>query len=240
MKEQNNKLLIGAIAVVTILVLFNQWQISQLSLMLDGGGSRPSGVFSSVSKKAVALSSGDLNDVDINSIQNTAQALAAVIPLDGITDAQSAIDVLIPTGTPEYGEAMGVSYDDPIGALTKLARAWRPLSEDAKTNDPETWDRFINLATKPVGISCEFCCGVGPTGITADGRLRCGCKHNPGILAASLWLMQNTDMTDAEVLREAIRWKTIWFPRDMVGLGMQLAGGDTSALQDVPGMVGGC
>ena len=52
--------------------------------------------------------------------------------------------------------------------------------------------------------------------------------------------MQNTDMTDAEVLQESLRWKTLWFPRDMVGIGMQLAGGDTSVLHDIPGMVGGC
>jgi len=242
MKEQKtNNMLIAAIAIITILVLFNQWQISQVSLMMQGGGGhQSSGVFSAVSTKSISLSTGDLEDVDIDSIQSTAQAVAAVMSLDAITDAQSAINIMIPTGTPEYGEAMGVSYDDPIGGMELLARAWRPLSEDAKTNDPETWDRFITLATKPVGISCEFCCGVGPSVITQSGQLKCGCKHSPAIVALTLWLMQNTDMTDAEVLQEALRWKTLWFPRDMVGIGMQLAGGDTSILHDIPGMVGGC
>ncbi len=239
-EQKTNNMLITAIVIITILVLFNQWQISQLSLMMQGGGQQSSGVFSAISKKSISLSSGNLNDVDINSIQSTAQAFAAVMPIDQIKTQQDAIDILIPTGIPAYGAEMGVSYDDPVAALGLLAKAWRPLSEAAKTDDPETWQRFLNLATKPVGISCEFCCGVGPIGITASGQSRCGCSHNPGILALTLWLMQNTDMTDAEVLYEALRWKTIWFPRDMVGIGMQLAGGDTSVLDTIPGMVGGC
>ena len=237
-KQTDNKLLIGVIAVVAILVLFNQWQIAQISGMTGG---QTSAAFSSVIKKSAFTGSGDLGDVDLSAIQNTAGAIAAVMPIDQITDSQSAINVLIPTGTPEYGEAIGgISYDDPVKALGLLAKSWRPLSEAAKTEDPETWQRFLDLATMPVGISCEFCCGVGPVGITKTGQSRCGCSHNPGILTLTLWLMQNTEMSDAEVLQEAIKWKTIWFPRDMVGLAMQLAGGDTSALQDVPGMVGGC
>ena len=55
-----------------------------------------------------------------------------------------------------------------------------------------------------------------------------------------MWLMANTKMNDAEVLQEVLRWKTLFFPQQMVGMALQLAGGDSSSLQNVPGMVGGC
>ena len=52
--------------------------------------------------------------------------------------------------------------------------------------------------------------------------------------------MMNTDYSDAEILREVMRWKTLFFPKNMIELGTSLAGGDTSALNNLPGMVGGC
>jgi hypothetical protein len=52
--------------------------------------------------------------------------------------------------------------------------------------------------------------------------------------------MKNTDYSDGEILREAMKWKALWFPKNMIELGMTVAGGDTSALANLPGMVGGC
>jgi hypothetical protein len=187
------------------------------------------------------FSKGDLKDVNIDEIKSTAQAVAATIDLSGATDAQTVIDKMIPKGTPEYGKELGISYDDPVTALNFLARELYPrIKQDVQTNKPEVWQRYLNLATKPVGISCEYCCGVGPVGITADGSQRCGCSHNPAIHAITLYLMANTDMTDAEVLREALYWKALWFPKNMVEVGLKIAGGDASVLADVPSMVGGC
>ena len=179
-----------------------------------------------------------IEKVDISQIKSTAQTLASVFPLSQISDEQDAIDMLIAQGTPDYGESMGVSYDDPVGSLEKLAGAYPTVKKDVQTNNPEVWDRYLNLATKPVGISCEYCCGIGPVGITNDGELRCGCSHNPAIQTLTLLLMKDTDMSDAEVLQEAMKWKTLWFPRDMVGLALKTAGGDIET--DLPGMVGGC
>ena len=233
-------MVLGAIAVVTVLILFNMWQISQLSVMLHAN---QGGVFSAITHKATLLSGGgdaDLSSVDLASVQNTAQAVAAVLPIEGITDAQDAINKLIPTGTPEYGAALGVSYDQPVPALQLLQKLHRQIKPEIQKNDPEIWQRYLALATKPVGISCEYCCGVGPVGITKDGELTCGCSHNPAIHALTLWLMKNTQLSDAEILREDLKWKTLWFPKDMVGMAMKISGGDTSALNAVPGMVGGC
>jgi hypothetical protein len=52
--------------------------------------------------------------------------------------------------------------------------------------------------------------------------------------------MEYTDYSDAEILKEVMRWKALFFPKDMVNLALTVAGGDTSALKDLPGMVGGC
>ena len=98
----------------------------------------------------------------------------------------------------------------------------------------------MNLASQPVGISCEFCCGVGAVGINKHGDSACGCQHNPALLSVALYLTTYTDYTDGEILREVMKWKTLFFPKDMINIGMSIAGGDSSALTELPGMVGGC
>ena len=223
--EISTTLVIGLV-IAAALVLITQWQLS--TLQTNGGGHAFTGG-----------GSVNLDDVDITQIQNTAQSIAAVMDLEGITDAQSAIDIMVPTGTPEYGAQLGISFDDPVGSLGILAKYYYVINKEIQ-EDPAMWQRYLNLAGRPTGISCEFCCGVGPNGITPEGKSRCGCSHNPGILALTQYLMMSTDMSDAEVLREAMKWKTVWFPRDMVKLGMEIAGGDASALNAMPGMVGGC
>ncbi len=230
--------LVWVIGIAAVLILFNQIQLFQLNSAL--GITAGNAGFLRTATTVTHLSNGDLDSVNVNEIQSTAQAIAATMDLSGITDAQSAVDAMVPTGTPDYGAELGISYDDPLTALNFLARELYPRSNQEIQKNPEQWKRFLNLAAQPRGISCEFCCGVGPIGVTPDGQLRCGCQHNPAIVALTQYLIMYTDMNDAEILREAMRWKTLWFPRNMVQLGMQIAGGDSSVLADVPQMVGGC
>ncbi|PIN70846.1 hypothetical protein COV94_00990, partial [Candidatus Woesearchaeota archaeon CG11_big_fil_rev_8_21_14_0_20_57_5] len=112
--------------------------------------------------------------------------------------------------------------------------------DEVKRTDPDAWNRYLELAAKPHGLSCEYCCGVGPIAAASNGESLCGCQHNPALLAVTLSLLHNTDYSDAQVVREVMRWKTLFFPRDMVGLGMQVAGTDPSSIKALPGMVGGC
>ncbi len=220
--------LVAGVVFAAILILINGFQISALK---QSSGYSFTGAFAS---------NGDLKDIDVLSIKNTAQAIAAVMPLQDVKDTQSAINAMMPKGTPEYGVALGVSYDDPVVSLNYLAKYYYQIKPEIQQNDPAVWQRYLALATKPVGISCEFCCGVGPVGITSGGELKCGCSHNPAIQALTLWLMKNTKYTDTEVLREAMRWKSLWFPKDMVNIALNIAGGDGSALNNMPSMVGGC
>ncbi len=217
MFSRNIQVLIG---VVVLLLIFNQWQISTISGKISG---------SSVKKLDVS---------QIYEIKSTSQAIATLFPVEQIQTEQDAIDIMVSQGTPDYGDAMGISFDDPVGALTLLSSNYNTIKSDIKQNYPEIWKRYLNLATKPVGISCEFCCGVGPVGITKDGELKCGCKHNPAVQSLTMLLMKDTGMNDAEILREVLKWKTLFYPRDMVNLALKASGGEIET--ELPGMVGGC
>jgi len=219
-KEIFSKKIVILIAIVAVVLIFNQIQISKVSANVGGG-----------KYKKVDVS-------EIYKITSTGQAIASLFPVEEIISDQDAIDIMIFQGTPDYGNAMGISFDDPVGSMNSLAAAYNTVKQDVKQNNPDVWDRYLNLATKPVGISCEFCCGVGATGITSSGELKCGCKHNPAIQTLTMLLMKDTNMDDAEVLREAIKWKSVWFPKDMVGLALKASGGEIET--ELPGMVGGC
>lgn len=229
------------LAAFFIILVLNQISVSQISSSL-GQDNFFNAVYAKISGQdetiQVALGgSGDLSDVNIDDIKSTAQGVAAIMPIDQIKVPEDAIKVMVPSGTPEYGEAMGVSFDDPINSLATLANAQVALLDGLT---PEQKERFIALASKPVGISCEYCCGLQAIGIRDDGSSSCGCQHNPALLSVTMWLMQNTEYSDAEILREVYKWKTLFFPKNMVDLAVKISGGDASVLEDLPSMVGGC
>jgi hypothetical protein len=217
------------------LVVFNQFQISQVHSKLGLAGSGTG------STSLGAAGDKDLSTVDFSELKSTGHSVAALFPLDNVETAQDAINVIIPTGTPEYGEELGVSYDDPVNSLNFMAKQLWSQMRKLKTEDPEVWQRYVNLASKPVGISCEYCCGVTSSAIRSDGESACGCQHNPALLALTVWLMENRpDWSDAEVLKEVLKWKALFFPRKMTELTIEVAGKDPSSLGELPGMVGGC
>ena len=219
------------LALAVIVLIFNQVMISSLA----GTGFTVSGFSQSLS-----LAGGkDLQKVDIDSLKSTGHTVAAVFPVENLKTSDDALAMMFPSGTPDYGGALGVSFDDPVGSLSTLSSMYRGLKAEVEQKNPEAWQRFMNLASKPVGISCEYCCGVGPIGINKNGDSACGCQHNPALLSVALYLTAYTDYSDGEILREVMRWKTLFFPKNMIELGVSVAGGDTSKL-NLPGMVGGC
>ncbi|MBI2668680.1 hypothetical protein HYX14_02450 [Candidatus Woesearchaeota archaeon] len=217
----------GLLALAIIVLIFNQVQISSVSTLLGG------------SSTGALVSNKELSTLDLAAIKSTGHTVAAVFPVENFKTADDAMAAMFPSGTPDYGQALGVSFDDPVGSLSKLASMYRGLKTEVEQKNPEAWQRFINLASNPVGISCEFCCGIGPIGADKNGNSRCGCQHNPALLSVALYLTAYTDYSDGEILREVMRWKTLFFPKNMIELGVSLAGGDTSKLK-LPGMVGGC
>ncbi len=239
-KHKKNTILTKPVLALAILagliLLFNQMQINSVSAML-GSSTSPTGFMQSGTS-----SSGDKNleNINIDELKSTGHTLAAVFPVEDIQTPDDAMAIIFPTGTPEYGEELGVSFDNPIESLAVLARMYRGLKAEVEKNNPEAWQRYMNLASKPVGISCEYCCGLKAVGIDRNGNSACGCQHNPALLTVALYLTAYTDYNDGEILREVMRWKTLFFPKNMMELGMTVAGGDTSKLDNLPGIVGGC
>lgn len=237
-EKTTTTILVSLLVLSALLIAFNQYQVSALTGMVDSAAG-------GVSKGRISFGGGgtaSLDKADTSQITSTAMAIKTLFPeLSQITDENDAIAIMIPTGTPEYSEALGgITFDDPVASMEYLSKWYYSLKEEVKQQHPDVWQRYLDLAARPTGISCEYCCGVGPQGITSDGELRCGCAHNPAAQAIALGLMLKTDYSDAEVLREVMRWKTIFFPKNMVALAMDVAGKDASQLQSLPGMVGGC
>jgi hypothetical protein len=219
------------------LLFFNQMQLSSISSSLDEALMTSAGQTALLSASKI-----DLSGVDVSQVNSTAMAIATVFPeLKNAQSEEEVLNVMLASGTPEYSEALGgITFDDVGTSKTYLAKWYFSLKEEIQQKDPEIWQRYLNLAAAPRGISCEWCCGVGPQGITSEGKLRCGCAHNVGIQALVLGLMKYTDYSDAEILREVMKWKASFFPRNMVALAAQVAGSDPSQLKNLPGMVGGC
>lgn len=233
--EKVDRYILFGMFVAAIILIVNQVLISSIASSYSSAGSGRKSIFSFTGKSI------DVSDVDVSQIQSTQMAVALLFPeLKNMKSEDDAVGIMIASGVPDYSEKLGgIVYDDPVTSLEYLAKWYPTIKEEAK-KDPALWQRYLNLATQPVGISCEYCCGVGPKGISANGDLLCGCSHNPAIQALTLGLMKNTDYNDAEVLREAMKWKALWFPKNMVEAALTVAGKDATELKSLPGMVGGC
>lgn len=168
---------------------------------------------------------------------------------------QDAINSVIPTGIPEYGSALGVSFDDPVAGLSILTSLDRQIPTNSLSAEEK--QRFVNVGTK---ISCEFCCSA-PAVIDSSGRDLCGCSHAASFRGLAKYLLQNTDMTDEDILWELTKWKALYYPKNMVekaaaaiqnGLELtpavlndrdllkKLNAGNLGEIGNLPQMVGGC
>ncbi|MBI2144252.1 hypothetical protein HYU17_03835 [Candidatus Woesearchaeota archaeon] len=170
---------------------------------------------------------------------------------------QDAIKAVIPTGLPEYGAELGVSFDDPITSIDILAKLDKQVPTASLTEEEKA--RYISIGTR---ISCEFCCGAISV-IDSSGRDACGCAHSASFRGLSKYLIKNhpAEWTDDEILLELTKWKSLYYPKNMVEKavaalqnGMELTPavlndrdllkkinvGDTSSIGELPSMVGGC
>ena len=65
-------------------------------------------------------------------------------------------------------------------------------------------------------ISCEYCCGAKSI-IFTNGESACGCAHSYAMrgLAKYLILNHGDTFTNANILEELSKWKTLYFPSQM-------------------------
>src|SRR3989338_426309 len=73
------------------------------------------------------LGGKNVDSINLEDLKSTGHSVAALFPVEDINETQDAINMMIPTGTPEYGEELGVSFDDPVVSLSTLARLDRQL-----------------------------------------------------------------------------------------------------------------
>ena len=170
---------------------------------------------------------------------------------------QDVIKAVIPTGTPQYGPELSVSFDSPVQSLSTLAKLDRQIPTSSLTAEEK--QRFINVNTK---ISCEFCCSA-PATVDSNGRDLCGCAHAQSFRGLSKYLVRNhpTEYTDDQILLELTRWKALYYPKNMVEKGVaavqnglelspavlndrdllkKVQSKDLSSVGSLPSMVGGC
>ena len=241
---------------VALLILFNQWQIFNLHSLL---GVKAAGSISLSKFTPTIFSEGEgeykilgpalLAAGEQPVIEGYKTKIKEFPTISGNKQSKSKtgdavqdlINTIIPTGTPEYGVDLGVSFDDPVPALQKLGQ----IERSTKLQDPAAearWKKIIGSYT------CDFCCG-SPNHPTIINN--CGCAHAAAWRAVAKYLIAKygDKYTDEQIMGEMTRWKALWYPGPVIKriLQEQQAGGsstaskvDATSLGDLPGMVGGC
>lgn len=141
---------------------------------------------------------------------------------------------ITPTGTPDYGDDAGVSYDEVVAGLNTLSGYHRSISLDG-----DDLERYKKIATTQ-DTACRYCCGIGTAGFgRSDGNIACGCSHNVAFSGLTKWLLKNTDYSDEQIIDEIHKWRVLYFPEPSVRQELEKRGisPESAGLQK---MVGGC
>lgn len=246
-KDEVSQPVVWAIAIAAVIILFNQIQLFQLNNML---GIQTISVFKTGGTLTLSAGEGKIltpillaqgESPVLQGYRTKIKELPTIssnTAKDKTGDAvQDAINALVPTGIPEYGQEAGVSFDDPINSL----KIWG-MQERAIKLDSEQQKRY----TKIIGsYTCDYCCGSpqNPTIIT-----NCGCAHAAAWKGIAKFMVQKygEKASDEQIMGEMSRWKTLWYPGPTIKRVLQeqsLSAGEAAApvnLNELPSMVGGC
>ena len=173
---------------------------------------------------AVALAVLLFNSVQISRLGSfgSASTYSGVVP----SSAYSYNIDVIPKGIPSiYGKELGVSFDsisasDAALADATISRLGR-LDIDIQLSGAEL-KRYVAIVSR---ISCEYCCGAASI-IFENGEPACGCAHSYAMrgLAKYLLTKHGSEFSDDAVLEELGKWKTLFFPAQMVKKAEVLSG----------------
>ena len=180
------KLSWSLVALVALMIIFNQAQISQASGLL--------GVKSPLTIKSVST--------------KTSLALRGA-------PTQDAIAIIIPRGVPFYGQELGVSFDDPIKSLEVIAQLDPSYGKNKIGLAGADKDRYISILTTP-SMGCQYCCGadtsVTKDGRPTCGCKHSWAMRG---LTAYL-IKNYPQLSDDEIKREVSHWKGLFFPKQMI------------------------
>ncbi len=175
------------------------------------------------------------------------KSVSASSPSSGSSANTVDLSQYLPKGVPAvYGPELKVSFDDAVGGLNILsAMDWDLTKEDSpnglsmKFSDltDEQKARYIKIGSS---IACEYCCGA-KTLVMKNGQPACGCSHSAAMRALTKYLLtkHGSEYTDEQILDELVKWKTLFFPKQMTAKLAQQSGKTISSSQ-APDMVGGC
>ncbi len=200
---------------------------SKTEAKADGGGARYHGYL--LALLALILVATAFNQYQILALYSMklsapAVSVAAAAPVTGSGTAQAGgtaslqpIDVR-PSGVPAiYGAELGVKYDDISSSnpnvqatINKLAQFDTEGSPAYITLSGAELDRYVKVGSS---IACEYCCGAN-TLVFANGQPACGCAHSYAMRGLLKYLIKNhgSEYTDEQLLEEAGKWKTLFFP----------------------------
>lgn len=157
----------------------------------------------------------------------------------------SLLGNLIPKGVPEiYGTELGVSFDDPVKGMDILKNYDPTYGSKKIALEGALLQRYIEVGSM---IACEYCCGAKSL-VFSDGSAACGCAHSQAMRGLAAYLLKNHagEYTNDEILGELTKWKTMFFPKQMMQKAIALAQQsgitdiDPKLLNEIPDMVGGC
>lgn len=246
-RRKKTNILTWGLAIAAILIVFNQLQVFQINSMIApasashvkaGGSLSFSAAGNGTILAPMLLASGE--QPAIPGYQTRIKQLPTISAgreVKPTGDAvQDAVNSIVPTGTPWYGQEAGVSFDDPINAQHVWSRYERALQLTAEQQ--QRWAKIVGSFT------CDYCCGSPqrPTIIT-----RCGCAHAGAWRGMAAWFIKNygDKYTDEQIFGEMSKWKALWYPGPTVQrvLQEQASGSGGSGVTDInklPSMVGGC
>lgn len=193
---QGSNLLVGMLALLVLVVAFNQYQIATLaSLPIPW-------------QVVAAPSAGSASPGQGAAAQGAQLALPA-------TGALAAPPDIMPKGVPPvYGEEIGVRYDELSSGNPNVQATISKLT-GLLGDDPgnvlkgDELARYVKIGSM---IACEYCCGA-TTMVFPNGQPACGCAHSYAMRGVLGYLVKNhPEMTDEQMLEEVGKWKVLFFP----------------------------
>ena len=225
----HEKLSYGFVALIAVLIVFNQIQISQANTLIGGGSSKVGSLVKSI-YSPLKLGSGKVGVVigpQLNPDGRTTKLVEwtaiseTPAPKSTGNPTQDAIAAVVPTGTPFYilegpgaEKLKGATFDDPITSQ----KVWASLLGSKRFGTanviqltPEEEQRWQKLTSV---FTCDFCCG-GPNSVTTINR--CGCAHAYAWQGmAKFFIKYYPQYTDEQILGEMTKWKGLWYPQGMI------------------------
>lgn len=224
----NNTVVTIGLVVVLFIGLLNLFLAVNLSNSINTMPRQMAGMMDEISKvkaSVATLSSGTGSSNSSSAANDTALL------------EQIAAEV-IATGVPAvYGAELSVSFDEVQDGINKMS-----LYDTSIELEGADLEKYVAVTAS---ISCEYCCGAEAIAFS-DGRAACGCAHSAAMRGLAKYLIKNhnSEFSEAEVLAELAKWKSVFFPKQTISAAVQekakkgeISG---SALATLPDMVGGC